>query len=287
MDKPTIKFQVDLKTQKLADPGYKLEGIDSNTYKFHTHEGFEILQMWCDEGFIIIEDKVYPIVSGGIYLINALEIHSVNPAQDKPYIRNKVTFSSVYIRTILEQMNELHLLDPFTNTHPSFENYILPDENTKKSLNDLFFLLTNELDKKATSYSALTCCYLIEILVLIYRCFDKVSEISPNTLPPTQTHISNMIAYINSNVTSDIDIDKMSSDLHISKYYMCHLFKKITGYTIMEYLIEKRIALSKRLLLMSDKTISQISSEVGFSSFSLFSRTFKRATGISPKEFRG
>jgi AraC-like DNA-binding protein len=286
MEKKAVKYQIDLKTQKITDAAYKLQGTDLNSFKIHTHEGFEIMQIWSEEGHIIIEDKVYPFKKGCIYIINAMESHSANPSTDKLYVRSKVTFSPVYIQNILQQMNDLHLLDPFINKRPDFENVILTDENTRKEFDRLFFLITEELARKSSAYSTIVDCYLIEMLVLIYRCYEGSIGVSPRDLPSSQKYIADMLSYVNNHLTEDIDIDRMSQELHISKYYMCHLFKKLTHYTIMQYVVEKRILLAKKYLHLSDKSVSQIASEVGFSSFSLFSRTFKKITGFKPLEFR-
>jgi AraC-like DNA-binding protein len=286
MKKNTVKYQIDLKTQKITDAAYKLQGTDSNSYKIHTHDGFEIMQIWSEEGHIIIEDKVYPFKKGCIYIINALESHSANPSIDKPYVRSKVTFSSLYIQNILGQMNELHLLDPFINKRLDFKHIILTNENTRNEFDRLFFLIVEELKQQSTAYSTIVNCYLIEMLVLIYRGYEESIGGSPNDLPSSQKYMADMLSYINNNLTGDIDINSMSEEFHISKYYMCHLFKKLTNYTIMQYVVEKRIALAKKQLLLSDKSISEISEDAGFSSFSLFSRTFKRITGFTPMEFR-
>ena len=67
---------------------------------------------------------------------------------------------------------------------------------------------------------------------------------------------------------------------------LSRIFKAHTGYTIVEYLSSIKINSAKESLLYTDKTISEISQELGYASISHFNRTFKKIIGTSPSEFR-
>jgi AraC-like DNA-binding protein len=63
-------------------------------------------------------------------------------------------------------------------------------------------------------------------------------------------------------------------------------FKKVAGMTFVAYLNHARLANGSRLLRETDLTIAEIASDVGFSDQSYFDKRFKRAFGMTPKEFR-
>lgn len=63
-------------------------------------------------------------------------------------------------------------------------------------------------------------------------------------------------------------------------------FKKITGKTITEFVIDKRISVSKKILEFTNISIEELSEKCGFSSQSYFTRTFKKKTGLSPTQYR-
>ena len=65
-----------------------------------------------------------------------------------------------------------------------------------------------------------------------------------------------------------------------------HVFNREMGCSPISYLIERRISESKRLLAATRIPVQQISRQLGFSSPSYFSQSFRRATGVSPAEFR-
>lgn len=92
---------------------------------------------------------------------------------------------------------------------------------------------------------------------------------------------------IENDISDEFTIKEMAEKLGISMYYMCHLFKKTTGLTIGDFKKGARLTKAKRLLVGSDKKISEIAHECGFGSDSYFSKVFVASEGISPSEYRG
>jgi len=70
----------------------------------------------------------------------------------------------------------------------------------------------------------------------------------------------------------------------LSKHYLYHLFKEQTGFSLSEYVRNKRIIKAKELLI-EGVSITQLPHMIGFSDYSTFYRTFKNITGVSPKDF--
>ena len=78
----------------------------------------------------------------------------------------------------------------------------------------------------------------------------------------------------------------VAKELFISSSYFLSLFKQETNSTFVEYLTRVRIDRSKELLQKTDKSITEISYDVGFTNPNYFSSTFKKLCGVSAKEFR-
>lgn len=68
--------------------------------------------------------------------------------------------------------------------------------------------------------------------------------------------------------------------------YLCYVFKKYTGVTMTEYLNHARLNYASSLLKSTNKTVSDIALEAGFSSTSYFNVIFKRRFGVTPKQMR-
>ena len=98
--------------------------------------------------------------------------------------------------------------------------------------------------------------------------------------------ILKMTDYIKANYTEDISVGDIAKSANISKRECFRKFSESMGITPFDYLDSVRIKAAIILLSESDKTITEICYETGFSSGSYFSTKFKKAMGCSPAEYR-
>ena len=98
--------------------------------------------------------------------------------------------------------------------------------------------------------------------------------------------ISQAKQYIREHYSEALNLDHVSSQVGFSPSYFSTMFRKETGKTFVEYLTDVRIEEAKKLLRESRITIELICNMVGSNDSKRFSKTFKRETGISPKEYR-
>lgn len=98
--------------------------------------------------------------------------------------------------------------------------------------------------------------------------------------------ITSVISFIRANFSKDVTLDDMTALVNISKYHFIRLFKKQTGMTPYEYMINYRIYQAKRLLRTTDLSVNEISSRVGFASPSNFIQKFKLSEHLSPAAYR-
>ncbi|MDJ0588719.1 MAG: AraC family transcriptional regulator [Pleurocapsa sp. MO_226.B13] len=94
------------------------------------------------------------------------------------------------------------------------------------------------------------------------------------------------VDYIQDRLAENISLEAMASEIGISRFYFCRLFKQSTGITPYQYLIKCRIERSKILLRERKLSITDIALEVGFSNQSHFTKHFKRLIGTTPKIYR-
>ena len=85
---------------------------------------------------------------------------------------------------------------------------------------------------------------------------------------------------------SELHVNDISRELGMSRVQVYRKVKALLGYSVNDYIISVRLKKAKHLLLNTDKTISEISTEVGFSSPTYFSTSFKSKFNLSPRDFK-
>ncbi|MFN6568862.1 AraC family transcriptional regulator [Dendronalium sp. ChiSLP03b] len=95
-----------------------------------------------------------------------------------------------------------------------------------------------------------------------------------------------VISYIHENLEKDLSLGEISEKVGISMYHFSRLFKQSTGFTPHQYVMNSRIERAKNLLTRTEKTIEQISEQVGFQSQSHFTNVFRKLIGATPKVYR-
>lgn len=92
--------------------------------------------------------------------------------------------------------------------------------------------------------------------------------------------------YIDSNYAEDTKLEQLSAMSYMNKFHLISEFKQSYRVTPIEYLILKRIEISKNLLISTNHSMEEISSIVGFNSQSYFNQVFKKKVGQTPSQFR-
>ena len=98
--------------------------------------------------------------------------------------------------------------------------------------------------------------------------------------------VENVKKMITENISVEICRDELAKSVYMSPDYLTKLFKKETGVSLSEYIIEKRIALAEQLLDATKLSIVEIAQKTGFSYSSYFVKIFKKKRGITPQQYR-
>lgn len=98
--------------------------------------------------------------------------------------------------------------------------------------------------------------------------------------------ISEAINYITKNYNKDISLDDVARELNMSYHYFSKFFKDTMGKNFVDYLTELRIEKSKNLLKDNAISIKAICYEIGYHDPNYFSKIFRKATGMTPTEYR-
>lgn len=92
--------------------------------------------------------------------------------------------------------------------------------------------------------------------------------------------------YIRSCLSQEITREELASHVYLNPAYLSRLFKKETGLSLSDAIIQERIQEAKRLLEETEYKITDIAENVGYTSLGSFSNLFKRVVGVTPQQYR-
>ncbi|UJF33781.1 AraC family transcriptional regulator [Paenibacillus hexagrammi] len=254
------------------------------SWPVHTHEGLEVYYFIRGDANYVIGDIIYELAPGDMLLFPGSTMHRVNPTKDVPYIRSYVNFTPSFLR---EQMSG-EMFEKMMSLFEAPNGLLIRWSVEERSEMETFFrAIHRENEREAFGFEVVLKTMLVQMLIAIYRKSKRLHEFVPaQQQSHTQANVQRILQYINQHYRENFSLTELSNELHLNKYYICHCFKDVTGFTINNYVISKRIEEAKKMLLTTDEPIGIISDALGFNTAVHFSRSFKNYAGVSPQQYR-
>ena len=259
---------------KINEAFYHLQGKDMFVHKSHSHNEVELIEVVTGQGTVIKNDKTYELKSRHIYLIDARNVHIVYPQPEdcRDYIRNKIVIDADSFDEFCKNIGVFDLLETLFDGAPVSSEYAPDIDMLYKKICDL----VNTEDAVSIGFAH---GYIIELLNLAYSLSKESQNHSKDT---TIQKILSIVAE-KKGITS---LEEISKELHMSKFYVSHMFKNKTGRNISDYISDKVYENAVKMLKENQNSVEEIAFMCGFSSSSAFTRFFKNKSGYSPTTFR-
>lgn len=238
-------------------------------FKMHTHENYEIFCFISGKAKYYVEGTEYILNPYDILIMKKAEAHSLLLLKDVPYERIVINFDASAI--VGENANKI--ID-FLNNRPLGKKNLFPFSRFKEK-HWIYYL-----EKIYTSEDpAMQQIYLTVLLNELYSAFPDITY-SNNAI---EGNITEIIEYINRNLSSDIRLESICNHFHVSESHTNRKFKQITGRTIWNYITTKRLLLAKELLLNGNNP-TKVYLQCGYNDYCSFYKGYKEKFNRSPKE---
>ncbi|CAN7499684.1 helix-turn-helix domain-containing protein [Neorhizobium sp. LjRoot104] len=99
--------------------------------------------------------------------------------------------------------------------------------------------------------------------------------------------LKRVLDFIEAKLGDDIALEDLAREACLSPFHFSRLFHETTGLPPHRYVIERRIQAARKMLTSGQSTIAEIALDAGFGSQANFARTFRRITGLTPRQYRG
>lgn len=229
----------------------------------------EIIYVAGGEGEFTINGENFAAARGDLFIINQNVPHAEKSSVKKPMETYFCGINNINIKGLAENC----ILSDDICPHVPAGKYQYKIESF---LTDIF----QECKSQVLGYELICEGLLTSLILLIYR---VVSTSQKTASTPLSEKIRE---YIDANYVKNLSLSSIARDLYISRDYVSHSFKNDVGISPINYLINLRIEQAKKLLLYTDKPLAEIAPLVGYENPSHFTQTFKKLTGMSPRQFR-
>jgi len=248
----------------------------------HKHDFYEILFITRGSGYHIIDSNEYEIKPPCIFFMSPGQAHKLELSQDiGGYI---FLFTAEFY--LLNQANKNKLLAmPFffslDQNNPPLK--FKADEQTA-FLTQLFFRGVKEVQAEVQGNESIIRSLLDLILEICLQLYPKENSSFQNS----RGHllVKNFLVLIEENYQNNLSINEYAQMLAITPNHLTQIAKQITGKTSIQLLQNKIILETKRLLIYTEMTVTEIADYMNFSDQSYFTKYFKKACGETPLQFR-
>lgn len=244
-------------------------------FSYHYHDFHKVVIFLSGKVTYHIEGKAYHLKPWDILLVSRHAIHKSEIDASVPYER--------FILWIKNDIPNKQLLQCFQKASDRSYNLVRLNSSLQEKLKDVLFELEASARSEAFGKDILTQALFQEFMVYLNRIFLEKQYIFDKKSYSYDSQIANILKYINHHLGEDLSVNALASRHYISKYHLMRKFKEETGYTLHNYVINKRL-LQARTLISEGTPILKAAHESGFAEYSTFSRAYRKQFGKAPSE---
>lgn len=252
---------------------------EEKTMDMHIHDCHEIYYSISGGKQFLIDNKIYTIEPGDIFIINQYESHKITQVDKMVHERIVLSIHPEYTRRLSTAQTDLDAC--FSDRAEGFSHRI---PLNKEQQNRFLYYISKITDAGGYGQDLVEQTAFTELLLLINGAVRTI-HLPEAAESRTYNHqVDDILAYINLNIAFPITIEQLSGEFFLSESYICRIFKSATGTTINKYISARRISIAKSLL-RDGASVTEAYEKSGFSDYSNFFKTFTKAVGISPKKY--
>jgi AraC-like DNA-binding protein/mannose-6-phosphate isomerase-like protein (cupin superfamily) len=295
---------------------------DMERRKSHRHEMYEIYRFLAGDANYFIENRMYDMTPGQLFVIRSDEFHNLS-------VRTPLFYEKIAVRFPRELAIHLSgygtdLLACFDDRPRGVANKVAPDETTTRLIDDVLArmealyaepgtgdnpvrepaagnMVTREpaarniatrgtathepaARKTVTREPALRVALLMELLVLVNRVHQGASADMP-ARPVASSRLEPVLGYIEAHLAGDLSVKALAQAHFMSGSTLCKLFRETTGVGLHAYVTYRRVERAREALLQG-ANVTDACAAGGFNDYASFIRTFRKVTGLPPGKYK-
>ncbi|MBP1044752.1 AraC family transcriptional regulator [Enterococcus sp. BWM-S5] len=243
------------------------------TSPVHWHRSLEILFVTSGRVGLILEGKQYILEAGELVIINSGEIHQIFAVEPEDRMKGvTLLIPSEFIQTWFRELDKGLFAPELVQ-----KNKTILLEQIKK--------ISHLYEQKADYYEVEIVSQVLQLLTQLYKHTRVPAEIE-NRLFEIKERLSAVLDLIERSYQNPLTLEEAASAAGYSVSYFSKIFTATMKISFYQYLIDFRLSKSIRELQTTDKTITDIAIDNGFTSIHSYIQSFKRSYQLTPKEYQ-
>lgn len=258
---------------------------DLANYPMHWHEEMEVIRVQAGKGIVFIDGNRLEVEKGDILIVNPYLLHSVARLGNESMAIESVVFNLRMLESSVADVCTVKFLAPLINRTHLCKRIIRRDEPFYGVFNDNMTTLLMACNDRQEGYELAV---KANLMWLFYHLYNK-GMVRRKTVEDEEKYsnvLKTALDYIQNNISGDLTVGDIAAACGYSETYMMKLFKRMTGNTCVEYINAYRLKQCAERILSSDEKVCDVAYAFGFNNISYFNLQFKRAYGMTPREYR-
>ena len=269
-----------------VDVRFMTSGLGHNVRK-NRHDYFELAYLCAGGASLEIQDRSLPFHEGDLAVVGSTLYHRFECRSGPP-----VTFGVLFFQPDLIRADggpdNAEYLTPFLLQDPQFPHVVPANTSIPGQVFDLMQRIRAELPATTPRARLTVKTYLKMILILLVNQYASYAG-TVETFQRQQRALERLrplFEYLEKHFGEATQVQEAAHICGMSESHFMSFFKRATGQSFMAYLNHCRIERAQALLAMTDKSVSDISQEMGFCDQSYFGTVFRKLVGVTPAAYR-
>lgn len=257
---------------------FHLKDRESGTFAYHYHEFHKLILFLSGGVTYRVEGRGYELKGGDLLLIPAHAIH-------QPVIGTEAPYARIILWIQPEALDRRGLGGCFDRCREQNAYLLDRDRYDQDQLMGLLRALEDGISDGSFGAEVLSESLFLQLMVWVNRWVLHWEPEQRESAVRSDPKIDEILEYINHNLSANLSVEELGRQFYLSRSWLMHRFKTITGCPIHQYVLQKRLILAAQLLRQGE-SVGDAARRSGFADYSTFLRCFRKTYGVAPRDFR-
>ncbi|GMA61076.1 AraC family transcriptional regulator [Alicyclobacillus fastidiosus] len=267
----------------IPDKTFPMNTFRCQNFEPHWHDHLEWVVILRGASRFQVDGDFVDMQKGELMFVNSKQVHSATPLTDDTEMI-AVVFNDVLLRNAGLDCTDNRYFGSLLSNRLQLPNFIKMDEPLCPDIRHSLLAIIDEFEHHRTGFELFIKSEFYRLFGVIFRNYPPAGEARRQSHETTQ--FTSLLTFLREHFAETIQLREAARMVNMSPNYFCHIFKKLTGKTLVEYLHILRVMKAEQLLLETDLPITTIACEVGFSNVTYFGRIFKKYKNRMPSDLR-